>query len=160
MGEILEKTRHLTTKLSYPVLSLYGFEQAIRKWSEQEIQSKHGIDVRVQDDGQAKPLSQDVKAVLFRGVRELLTNVTKHARASTVKIQINRRDDMIEVIVADDGVGLAEKVGENFTGDGFGIMSVVEAIEGLGGHLQYQSEAGQGCTARIVAPLALGSTRK
>ncbi len=154
VGNILDETRYLTSELSCPILNLHGLEEAIRTWSDQEISKKHDIEVRVEDDGQAKPLSEDVKHVLFRSVREFLINVVKHANASRVNVQITREDNQIVIIVKDNGIGLRTDADTRELGSGFGILSISEALQGLGGNLTYQSKPTQGCTAKVVAPLA------
>jgi hypothetical protein len=50
-------------------------------------------------------LPQQVESVLARSVRELLTNVVKHAEASGVTVRIRRRADFLELSVEDEGIG-------------------------------------------------------
>jgi signal transduction histidine kinase len=155
IGQTIQDTRTLTFDLSSPVLYELGFETAVSEWLTDQVQKKHGITVEFEDDGEDKPLDDDVRILLFRDVRELLTNVVKHAGAHKVKVSIRKLDNHICVTVEDDGVGFdpaevtsgAAKRGE------FGLFSIRERLEDLGGHLQIDSAPGQGCKVTMTAPL-------
>ena len=103
--QIIERTRNLMSDLSRPILYDLGLEAALEEWLTVEIKRKHGIETEFEDDGRAKPLDDDVRTILFRNVRELLTNVIQHAGVKKVKVSICRIDGDIEVRVEDDGVG-------------------------------------------------------
>ncbi len=152
----LEQAQVLTSSLSYPTLNVLGFEKAVAKWLKEEIQTKHGLVTMLDDDGQPKPLHQDVKAVLFRAVRETLANVVKHAQAHRVDVSIRRDEGSLIVTLQDDGRGFdpgqVRELGIASQG-GFGILSIHEAMEGLGGALTLQSCPGKGCRVVLVAPL-------
>ncbi|MHC4719961.1 MAG: sensor histidine kinase, partial [Planctomycetota bacterium] len=155
LSQAIGGTRSLTFELSSPVLYELGFEKAVVGWLRRQIEKKHGIATEFEDDGQDKPLDEDVRVLLFRNVRELLINVVKHAQAQKVKVTIAKVDEKIYVTVEDDGVGFdAEKtaamVGE--TG-GFGLFSIRERMEQLGGRLKIASEPGHGSRMTIIAPL-------
>jgi len=155
LGQIIQETRTLTFDLSYPILYELGFEAAVAEWLTEQIQEKHGIETEFQDDGQAKPLDEDIRALLFRNVRELLINIVKHAQAQHVKISVTRADDSIRVSVEDDGVGfdpagvaaMAAKRAE------FGLFSIRERLEQLGGHIEIESKPGRGTKITMTAPL-------
>ncbi len=155
LERVIQDTRRLTFDLSYPLLYELGFEPAVAEWLTEEIQEKYGIETEFQDDGQAKPLDDDIRALLFRNVRELLINIVKHARAKHVKISVEKADKYICVTVQDDGVGfdpvevaaMAAKRAE------FGLFSVRERLAQLGGHIAIESKPGQGTTITMTAPL-------
>ncbi len=156
LGQVIRDTRTLTFDLSYPILYELGFEAAVAEWLEEKIQAKHGIETKFEDDGQPKPLSDDIRALLFRNVRELLINVVKHANAQNVKVSIRKVDSQIRVSVEDDGVGIdpvevASLAGENA---GFGIFSIRERLEQLGGHLEIESEPGRGSKITMTTQLS------
>jgi PAS domain S-box-containing protein len=155
IGQTIQDTRTLTFDLSSPVLYELGFETAVSEWLADQIQKKHGIAVEFEDDGEPKPLDDDVRVLLFRDVRELLINIVKHAHAHKVKVSVRKLDSHICVTVEDDGVGfdpadvisMAAKRGE------FGFFSIRERLENLGGHLQIDSAPGRGCKVTMTAPL-------
>ena len=97
-------------------------------------------------------LQDDVKTCLFRVTRELLTNVVKHARAQRVKVSVRKTPDEIHVTVRDDGVGFnpAEVKGEDSKTVRFGLFSVREQLEYLGGCLIIESKPGRGTVATVI----------
>ncbi len=155
LGQTIGDTRSLTFELSSPLLYELGFEKAVAGWLTRQIEKKHGIATEFEDDGQDKPLEEDVRVLLFRNVRELLTNVVKHSRAKKVKVAIAKVDGKICVTVEDDGVGFdpGEAVATLAETGGFGLFSIRERMEQLGGELKIASEPGHGSRMTIIAPL-------
>ncbi|MGD0596734.1 MAG: PAS domain-containing protein [Sedimentisphaerales bacterium] len=159
---VIQKTRTLTFELGNPLLYVLGLEAAVAEWLSEQVQKRHGIATEFQDDGKAKPLDDDVKMMLFRNIRELRINCIKHANAGKVRVNIRRIDDSIEVVVEDNGVGFdpAEvrlTVGKKSK---FGLFSIRESLENLGGHFIIESKPGAGCKAIMTAPLKDQSHKK
>jgi signal transduction histidine kinase len=155
LDQVIQDTRTLTFDLSSPILYMMGFEAATDQWLADEIKKKHGIETEFEDDGQDKPLDDDIQTVLFRNVRELLINVVKHAKAKKVKVSVRKLDASIRVCIEDDGVGfdpieIKSKVVENGK---FGLFSIRERLEQLGGHVEIDSKTGQGSRIIMTAPL-------
>jgi len=151
LGQTISDTSSLTFDLSSPILYELGFEAAVSEWLAQNVEQEHGIMCEFEDDGGGEPLDEDIAVLLFRDVRELLVNVVKHSQAKKVKVSILRADDEIRVSVEDDGVGFDPEAAAKRTE--FGLFSVRERLEQLGGHLEIVSAAGRGCRATLVAPL-------
>ena len=160
--KVIEETRTLTFELSNPILYELGFEAAVAEWLSEQVQEKHGIAIEFQDNGKAKPLDDNVKVVLFRNVRELLTNCIKHASAGRVRVGIRRIDGSIEVVVEDNGVGFDPAQVRTATGKKvkFGLLSVRESLEDLGGSFEIESKPGAGCKTTMVAPMKNTQTNK
>ncbi len=155
LGQTIANTRSLTFDLSSPVLYELGFESAVAEWLTERIEKKHGIETTFEDDGQAKPLDEDIRILLFRNVRELLINVVKHAGAGKVDVRISRPDDHIRVVVQDDGVGFdpVQAACASAKKDAFGLFSIRQRLEKLGGHLEIDTARGRGCRITMTAPL-------
>jgi PAS domain S-box-containing protein len=157
----IQDTRTLTFDLSYPILYELGFEAAVVEWLNEQVRDKNGIAVEFADDNQPKPLDDDVRVLLFRNVRELLINCIKHANADRVRVGIRRINDSIEVTVEDNGVGfdLTEVKSMAARRSEFGLLSIRESLEELGGRFEIESKPGAGCKATMTAPLK-GESRK
>ncbi len=155
LAQTIQGARTLTFDLSSPVLYELGFDKAVAEWLRDQIENKHGIKTEFQDDGQKKPLDDDIRVFLFRDVRELLFNVVKHAQAKKVKVSISKVADKIQVSVKDDGSGFEpDKVSEMAVKKGaFGLFSIRQRLELLGGRLEIDSVPGHGTKITITAPL-------
>jgi len=155
LGRAIADTRTLTFDLSSPILHQLGFETAVAEWLTEQIEDKHGIATQFEDDGRPKPLDDDIRVLLFRDVRELFINVVKHAHAHKVKVAIRKVGKKIQVSVEDDGVGFdpAEAASTAAKRAEFGLFSIRQRLEELGGHLEIESEPGRGCKVTMTAPL-------
>ena len=155
LGRVIQDTRAITVDLSSPILYELGFETAVQEWLTVQVQERHGVKTEFEDDGQVKPLDDDIRVLLFRDVRELLINVVKHARANNVKVSIKKTGSAISVTVRDDGVGfdLAEVLSTAAKKGEFGLFSIRERLGRLGGNLEIESAPGCGCRVTMVAPL-------
>jgi len=91
--KLIQNTRMLTFDLSSPILYGLGFETAVIEWLDEQVGEKHGIQTEFRDDGQPKPLDDDIRALLFRNVRELLINIVKHVNAQKVNVSVCKVDD-------------------------------------------------------------------
>jgi signal transduction histidine kinase len=99
---------------------------------------------------------EEVSDVVFRTVRELLTNVRQHARAKQVTVSsISRRDGSIGITVADDGIGLPphRRRGNPFheTG-GIGLWSIDHRLRDFDAVLDIEAVEGQGTRAMLILP--------
>jgi len=152
--QIIKQTRLLTAQLSPPILYELGFEAAV-EWLGEQFQNEHGIACTVEDDKLPKPLDDDIRVVLFQAVRELLMNVAKHARAHGARVSMRRRDHYLHVTVEDDGVGFdASKAdARRRTTTGFGLFSIRERLEHLGGQVSIEPLPHRGTRVSLIAPL-------
>jgi signal transduction histidine kinase len=145
----------LSLEINCPALYELGFENGVACLVEEKIDSKSAIKAKFEDDGQVKPLSNDVKILLFRSVRELLSNVIEHAHAQNVKVSIRKLGSQIKVRIEDDGVGfnLSEIAQRKVKQQGFGHFSIGARLRELGGYLEIDSKPEQGCRVTMTAPL-------
>jgi signal transduction histidine kinase len=155
LNQVIQNTRTLTFDLSSPLLYMMGFEAAAEQWLIDEIQKKYQIKTKFATDGKPKPLDEDIRGILFRNLRELLINVVKHAKAQKVKVSVLRVDENIQVRVEDDGIGFnpLEIKTESIISGKFGLFSIQERLEQLGGRVEIRSRPGEGCRIIMTAPL-------
>ena len=157
----INQTRSLLLELSPPVLNELGFVPALAltlaKWDKE-----HDFVVRFEDDGDEKPLDDNVEIMLFRAVNELLLNTAKHARARTVSVSVERVEDDILVTVKDDGTGFSLQEVDLFPypGRGFGLFSIRERLRSAGGSLQIVSHKGMGSELTLRVPLRMKNTEQ
>ena len=151
-----EYTRSLMAKLNPPVLDELGLPSALT-WLAKQM-PLHGlmVDVRLSEDRVTLPDDQAV--LLFQSVRELLINVAKHAGTdrATVSLKVDP-DQQLRIEVQDHGRGFdpvaMEAKSEN---EHFGLFSVRERMQAMGGRLDVKSRPGEGTT--ITMMLSLGKS--
>jgi signal transduction histidine kinase len=129
-----------------------GLEPAVR-WLGNEFQTKHGITVSIKEDGKNLPLPEEVRIILFQCIRELMTNVVKHARAHMLRVFIGRKNHSVEVRVEDDGTGFDTSSSGPNTERGFGLFSVRERMKNIEGHLDINSKPGLGTRITLTVPV-------
>jgi PAS domain S-box-containing protein len=154
IGQTIREVRTLIFDLSSPLLYEVGLKAALEQLVEQ-FQDEHGIMIHFSDDDQPKPLTADGSVLLFQAVRELLVNVVKHAGARRIEVIMNRLNDEVRITVHDDGGGfdaarLAFKPGRE---GGFGLFSLKERLEYMGGSLVVESAPGTGTKACLALVL-------
>ena len=141
--------RSLTFQLSPPVLHDLGFEPALQ-WLVEDVARTYGLDVTLRAPREPSPLSENIRVLLFRAVRELLINVAKHAGASHTRVRLERGRDALRIAVEDDGQAFdASCVGSR----GLGLCAIRERLTQLGGEMDIASRPGQGTCVTLTAPL-------
>lgn len=162
--EMIRSARSLTFDLVSPVLYDIGLEAAIRDWLDREVYGKYDIAFEFEDDGQPRELSNDLRVMLYRAVRELCTNVIKHSRARRATVQIRNNHNSIEIVVEDDGVGLAYRNPGNGAGDftyrgGLGLFGIRERLDHFGASMKIDPDIGAGTKISIIVPIHHQETR-
>lgn len=149
LDKSIEVVRGLSVGLSPPVLYELG-PKAIMEWLAHDMDQKFGLDVGVRVDPRIKVVSEEMTLFIFDAVRELLMNVVKHAGTKAAMIGLfQAEDDFVEVEVWDEGVGFdpTERGGRKF-----GLFSIWERADALGGRLDIQSKPGQGSSITLKLP--------
>jgi PAS domain S-box-containing protein len=152
--QTIRDTRSLTLELSPPILYELGLEAAV-EWLTEQVQQQHHVRTRFEGDSRPKQLDEDVRVLLFKIVQELLFNVVKHAQASTAKVSVREEKCELRIIIEDDGVGFdtdQSKSQISQTG-GFGLFSIGERLDHLGGYFEISSKPGNGTRVTVCVPL-------
>ena len=134
---------HLVWTLRPTALDDLGLRAALANYV-QDWSARVSIPARLHSSGLVDDrLPADVETALYRIAQEALTNVAKHARASSVEVILERRADSILLIVEDDGVGFEPAARENAT-EGFGLLGMRERASLVGATLEIESSTGNG----------------
>jgi GAF domain-containing protein len=96
-------------------------------------------------------LPEPIEVAAYYVVSEALTNATKHAHASRVRVTVEQRDDSLRLSIRDNGVGGADPL------QGSGLVGLKDRIEALGGTLSLQSPTGAGTTLTCELPVSAGT---
>jgi PAS domain S-box-containing protein len=147
--EAIQKSRTLSHELSPGVLYHADFAGALN-WLAGQLHAKHGLEVAVDAFGEVNVQSDALKTFLYKSAQELLFNVVKHARVNQARIRVRRLRRCICLSVSDRGRGFDPQ--ELRQTHGFGLLSIRERIELLGGRMKIHSVKGRGTTFHIVVP--------
>ena len=96
--------------------------------------------------GTIRPLTPQANLTLYRAAQEALTNVEKHAQATSVDVYLEYRDELVRLSVRDDGVGSTNSEG------GFGLLGVRERVQLLNGEVRVRTVAGKGFSLEVELP--------
>lgn len=148
-GTIVEM-RRLISALSPSVLQMLGLPASIRQFVKNLGRTFPGrVRLRM---SQLEDLPEGAKIMMYRLVQECFTNAVKHSCASSVSVQLNRRNGSVRMKVQDDGVGFdldeASRKRESF-----GLAGMRERVALLGGEIDIQTSPGKGTKVSIAIPV-------
>jgi signal transduction histidine kinase len=147
--EVLVKIRRLARDLRPPVLDALGLRVAMQTYCTEFTRRTH-LPVIFESDDPLPELPDAYKTTLYRTLQEALTNVVKHAQASQVWVDLSREDDLINLTVQDNGIGLDE---ETSPSKGIGLAGLRERITVAGGRLNISSAQKRGTVLSAQFPL-------
>jgi PAS domain S-box-containing protein len=152
--ESIEKSRKLSHELSPPVL-YYGSLYSALEWLGCQMNDQFGLKVELQDGKVPNLENTPLKVFLFRAVQELLFNIVKHAGVNSAHVVISGSNGNVTVTVTDQGKGFNNDIIDSSGGEktGFGLISISERAQRIGGYLKIKSEPGQGSTLILVTPV-------
>ncbi len=155
-AEALQEMRRLIQGLRPEELDCLGFSEAVRAMVSGAAKSS-ATRFQVDIDEVDELLTPAAEINLFRVAQEGVNNILKHARASACRIAIKRQPRALYIGISDDGIGFnAEGAdGSPSAGPGFGLSSIRERIQMLGGELKVSSVPAAGTTLRAVIPIPI-----
>ena len=115
------------------------------------VEKRAGIEIVFETRGNLENLSAPLQQELYRVAIEALNNATKHAHASHIGVNVFLDQDVVELIVTDDGCGFDLK--EAAENGGLGIRSMQERSARYKGHLSIKTRPGQGTEIHVWVPL-------
>jgi PAS domain S-box-containing protein len=154
IDQSMQDARSLAFELSNPVLYEVGLDAAIESWLGRQIGERAGIQCEFESELEGVKLDETTSVVLFQAVREVLTNIVKHAQATHVKTRIYRNGPEVCVAIEDNGVGFDPAV-LAWSADrqrGVGLFNVQERLEYFKGRLAIRSSPGQGTMVTLSMP--------
>lgn len=153
LKEALTVTRNLMSDLRPPMLGHEADLTAAVQWVTAKLQ-RHGLAVRVMDDGKRKPLAADVLCIAYQSLHELLFNVLKHAKVTEATVRMRRMGNHLAIQVKDDGIGFQMEGTQVPTKEGgFGLFNLHERLRTIGGHIRVWSAPGRGSRVTMVFAL-------
>jgi len=147
---IAETVRRISTELRPGLLDDLGLAAAI-EWQSEEFAKRSGINCNCACSAPDIKVDRDKATAVFRILQELLTNISRHARATEVMVSLAEKGDIIELKVIDNGIGIAEEaVNSN---QSFGLIGIRERANAFGGDVTFTGIPGKGTTITVQIPL-------
>lgn len=144
----LGELRQIISDLRPPILDDMGLAAAL-KWYVQGFQGRRGIAGTFILDGEPQRLPSEYETVLFRIAQEALTNVAKHAQASSVTVMLRFAPGAVCLLIEDDGKGFDMHAGAA----GWGHLGMRERATLVGGECVIDSFPGKGTRVWTTIPV-------
>lgn len=147
----LDEVRNLSHQLAPVFFEETSLEVAFRRLLDSfNVEGKYEISLLVDDSARRCPMSQEIQLNLYRVLQEQLTNIAKHAKASSIMLDMLVNNNKIQLKITDNGVGfnIADTRG------GIGMANMKRRVELFCGKLEIISSPGNGCVLFIDMPLA------
>jgi signal transduction histidine kinase len=130
------------------VLDDFGLDSALA-WLCERFEERNNIRVSYLADFEGR-LEGQTETHVFRMAQEALTNVARHARATSVRVGLWRDGDVVHLEIADDGIGIAS--GTRTAGSSFGLTGMKARARSMQGKMEISSTPGKGTTLRVAFP--------
>jgi PAS domain S-box-containing protein len=145
----VESVRRIASELRPGLLDDFGLVAAI-EWHAQEFEQRTGVSCQVSSELDETVLSPEQATALFRIAQEALTNVARHAAATSVQVRLFREVGQVVLRVEDDGRGIGS---ENSSPSGsLGVVGMRERAALLGGSVQITGSPGGGTVVEARVP--------
>jgi len=152
--EALVDVRRIIFDLRPMALDDLGLVPTVRRFIE-AVKENTDIPIELVVLGQERRLAGAVEVAIFRLIQEAVNNAQKHSQASRILVKLEFADGQVNMQVRDDGIGFdVEEVRQKAKyGNHYGLMSMGERVNLLGGELKVFSTRGQGTTILVSIPI-------
>jgi signal transduction histidine kinase len=154
VDEALDQVRNMSVALRPSLLDDLGLVPALRWYLDQQS-ARGGFEAHFEADPEIEATSE-VQTACFRIAQEALTNVSRHAAARAVRLEVRQAGGQVRLAVSDDGKGFeVARVFERSGADAsLGLHGMRERARLLGGRVTVQSEPERGTVVRAEFPSA------
>jgi signal transduction histidine kinase len=149
--ELSDDVRHLAHQLHPSILNDLGLSIALQRLVD-DFTARTGVKSDFIDQESLKIRDQQIATCLYRVAQESLTNVSRHAKAKQVRIELSRLRDGLRLMISDDGVGF-DRDRQRDKRERLGLLSMKERVALVGGMLDIESTEGEGTRVCAWVPL-------
>jgi signal transduction histidine kinase len=146
----VHSVRNLSLLLRPSMLDDLGLVPALR-WQAREASRNSGLRVDVAADEICDELPDEFKTCIYRVVQEALHNITRHAKAQVVRINVRQGGKSLLLTIQDDGRGFDTRE------RGLGLLGIEERVANLGGQFRVESQPGRGVLLAISFQVPQGT---
>ncbi len=150
-SQLYDMVHGMISQLRPPVLDQLGLADALQDVVFSWQKNHPDTQLTLRCDADIDNLNEDANIAVFRIVQECLTNIARHANASSVQISVARNKNHELVLqVKDNGVG-SDKI-SHFSGSRLGLRGMRERVQALNGKIDIDTQAGQGFVISVTLP--------
>jgi PAS domain S-box-containing protein len=150
IDETIASIHRIMKELYPPELDQLGLVESV-EWLVSEIMNHSDLVFNTEYDCMPFQFPPATQLSIFRVVQEALTNILRHAMATTVNLSVKTVDDSLLIILRDNGRGITRR--ETESKDSYGLLGMKERIFLLNGTLKVKGGSGKGTTVEITVPL-------
>ena len=152
VGEAVEQVRTMSFDLRPALLDDLGLAAAVRAYCRRHAE-RAGVTLELDVEDPESPLPAELETVCFRVMQEAVTNVLRHAAAGRMNVSLHDDGGALELVVCDDGCGFEARPETPPPPEAhLGIIGMMERAELVGGHVEVESQPGEGTIVRAVFP--------
>ena len=154
LKETVEKVRNISHALSPSILEDLGMSAALR-WLVNNFKTRHNVEASTDIPDDINVFSLEQQIVIFRIFQEILTNIGKHAHATEVGVDSQKKAGTVFFEVKDNGIGFDIEQVQAIPAPerGFGLTAIDERLKMLGGQFKVMSREGKGTQITIEIPI-------
>jgi two-component system, NarL family, sensor histidine kinase UhpB len=149
LQQAIEASQRIMMNLRPAILD-QGLAAAIQ-WLTNNFSKRTGIVTVIALTHELGQLSKTVQLVAYRTAQEALTNISKHANCTQVRIDMSDAEDVLTLEINDNGQGMTAQDMEKQKS--FGLRGMKERAKAVGGWLDISSQLGQGTSITLSIPL-------
>ena len=155
MCRLIDSTMHLIRRISTglrpEILDDMGLVAAFG-WQAKEFQKRMGMRCRLKLPEEQVDLDKELSTAVFRIFQEILTNIARHAKASSVDVTLSISEKLLKLAVVDDGIGITEsQIGGR---ESLGLLGMQERAQLFGGEVSIRGVPGHGTTVSVSIPIS------
>jgi PAS domain S-box-containing protein len=152
LQDTIKETKQISANLRPTMLDDLGLLSTISWFTRQFSKQFGNIQLRSQIEVREKDIPDTLKIVIYRVLQESLHNAAKHSEATEIAIGLKTDPDQIVLEVADNGTGfdVQNTLGRQDTLSGYGLASMQERAEIVGGSLVIDSSPGKGTRIKMI----------
>jgi len=144
-----ESIRNIILHLRTETIENIGFVPTLKNYID-DYTSRTGVKCTYQITEEISQMDREMATALLRIIRESFVNVSRHAAASSISLEVERKDDIWVLTIEDDGIGFSkEKLKEKTS---FGLIGIRERVISMEGKFEITSIPGEGTTLEIEIP--------
>jgi signal transduction histidine kinase len=148
--ELNQDLEHLAYDLRPPILSALGPISALSQYIA-DFSRRMNVHAEFIYDTDIPRLPDDIELVCYRIVQEALTNIAKHASADHIDVTMNFYENMLHLVIKDNGIGFVPS--ETGIRRGFGLLGIRERLAQIRGSLEILTQPGRGTELVVSIPI-------